>query len=243
MIKFGIVIATWQRPDGMSLPYLQRCLESINLQTHKNYKVFLIGDKYEDNEEFIKLATTIIPQDKIYFENLPNAKERELYYPHDLESLWKYGGLTAVNYGLDKSVEEGFDFICRLDHDDAWGQDHLENFNECISTTGAQFVCSLSTYMSPNSILPQIPHTTEKYIPFIPKPGKMIKSSACFNQKLIPFRSRNILEETGERGDAGDFQLWGMVGKYIQDNNISSYLVNRLTCGHDTEGYTKKIKI
>jgi hypothetical protein len=51
-IQFAVVISTYQRPDGNTPHLLKRTLESVLNQTYQNFKIFLIGDKYEDQEEF-----------------------------------------------------------------------------------------------------------------------------------------------------------------------------------------------
>ncbi len=51
-MKIGIIISTYQRKDGKTPFYLNRTLESILSQTYKNFKIFLIGDRYENPEEF-----------------------------------------------------------------------------------------------------------------------------------------------------------------------------------------------
>jgi hypothetical protein len=69
-------------------------------QIHQDYKVFLIGDRYENEKEFLEIATSIIDKDKIYYENLPEAKERDKYKSGD--KLWCSGGVNARNYGIEK---------------------------------------------------------------------------------------------------------------------------------------------
>jgi glycosyltransferase involved in cell wall biosynthesis len=240
MIKFGIVITTYMRPDGTTPKYLTRCLESVKNQTHKNYKVYVIGDKYENNSEFTDICNRIIDKDKIFFENLPFAKERDKYIPNNLEALWSYGGWYASNYGIDVALNDGIEYICRLDHDDFWAPNHLSNFNEAITKFNAQFVCSLSSYLH-HRILPTIKPTTDKFVKYIPAPMGCIKSSTCLNQKTIPLRTRNLMEETGSVGLPGDADLWGRVNKHIINNNIPSYVVNEKTCFHDEEGSTRII--
>jgi 3-oxoacyl-[acyl-carrier-protein] synthase-3 len=48
MTKFSIVIPTYQRKDGSTPFYLKRCLDSIFKQDYSNFKIFIIGDKYEN---------------------------------------------------------------------------------------------------------------------------------------------------------------------------------------------------
>jgi glycosyltransferase involved in cell wall biosynthesis len=52
----GIVIATYRKLDGSTYDHLKKALESIKNQTYKNYKVFLIGDDYTDNNELLELS-------------------------------------------------------------------------------------------------------------------------------------------------------------------------------------------
>ena len=47
-MKLAIRILTYQRKDGKTPFFLRRALESIKNQTYKDYKIFLIGDKYDD---------------------------------------------------------------------------------------------------------------------------------------------------------------------------------------------------
>ena len=49
-IKFGVVISTYQRPDGKTPQYIKRAIESVLSQKHTNWKIYLIGDKYNDND-------------------------------------------------------------------------------------------------------------------------------------------------------------------------------------------------
>ena len=72
-MKIGILIPTYYRNNGSTKDLLTRALESIKNQTHQDYIVFLIGDKYEQANEFNELATSIIPKDKIIHENLEHA--------------------------------------------------------------------------------------------------------------------------------------------------------------------------
>jgi len=44
-LKLGIVIPTWQRPDGKTPELLKRTLTAINNQIYKNWKVYLIDRK------------------------------------------------------------------------------------------------------------------------------------------------------------------------------------------------------
>lgn len=240
MNKIGIVISTYQRPDGNTPKLLSRCLNSIKEQKYQNYKVFLIGDKYEDEEEFDKLGVDIIDSEKIYKRNLEFAEEREKYLDTNKNALWSYGGCNASNTGIDKALENTeISYICRLDHDDYWGPLHLSNFINLIEKISPDWMCSVSTYN--NGYLPNIPNKYET-IPFLPGHALCIKSSTCINQRTIPLRTRDLYKETGKVGLPGDADLWERTSKYIKENSLLSVAINELTCFHDEEGYTKTIK-
>ena len=100
-MKIGIIIPTYNRKNNSTNQLLKRALESIKNQTHQDYVVFLVGDKYDDVDEFNKLATSIIPKDKIIYENLDKAVEREKYLDVNMTALWCSGGVNATNHGLD----------------------------------------------------------------------------------------------------------------------------------------------
>jgi hypothetical protein len=233
--KIGIVIPTFKREDGKSIDYLTRSLTSIKNQTFKDYKVFLIGDRYEDNNEFIQIATSIIDSDKIYYENLPLAAERDTY--KDKWAIWSYGGVNATNHGIDVAVSQGFEYICHLDHDDMWEDDHLLSIYNTINQTSAAFIFTKSKYFS--TTLPSGVNPSEKLIYTLPGCGGLIHSSVCMNFKQIPLRYRDIFKETGEVGLPSDGELWDRVSDWVKLNNLNSFLINKTTCIHDEEGYSR----
>jgi glycosyltransferase involved in cell wall biosynthesis len=236
-MEFGVVIPTYQRKDGRSPELLRRAIDSVFNQTHKNFKIFLIGDKYDDDSEFRSIVSSYDP-DKIYSENLPFAAEREKY--DDPKIIWNYGGCYANNYGIDKSISEGKYYICHLDHDDWWHENHLYEINQCISETNASFVFTTSTYGCPNTYLP-VRNKVEKYIPFTPGPSRFIHSSVAMDFSKINLRHENVYERDGQIGLAGDGDFWNRVGEYVSANGLLSYHVNIITCRHDEEGYMKTI--
>ena len=236
-MKFSVVISTYQRDDKRSPELLKRALDSVFNQTYKNFKVFLIGDKYEDKNEIVNIVSNY-DTDKLFFENLSYAKERDKYVSNK-SALWSYGGVNAMNYGVSKSLNDGYEYICHLDHDDWWLPNHLEEIKNCIVETGASWVCTKSTYRSENVFLPKL-ITNENYINFLPKSSTLIHSSVCMNFKHISLFYRDIYEITNKVGLPADADLWERTRDYIQNNNLKSYYINKLTCRHDEEGYSRK---
>ena len=133
-MKLGIVITTYQRFDGSTPSLLKRAIESVKNQTHQDYTLIVIGDKYEDNNEFENICKNSDLKDKIVYENLPYAKEREKY-PVGSQELWSAGGVNARNHGIEVGLKLGLTYICHLDHDDYWHPQHLEVINYTIEET------------------------------------------------------------------------------------------------------------
>lgn len=231
-MKLGIVITTYQRPDGNTPSYLTRALLSIKNQIHQDYKVFLIGDKYTDNDEFITLSKSIIPHNKIYYENLPIAVERDRY-PQGGLSLWRCGGVNAGNHGISKCYEEGLTYICHLDHDDYWSEDHLSSINHVIENIDntAAVIYTCSTYS--NRHLPPVIVDNE-IINDIPKPERTIHSSICIDYSKVYLKYRDTQYEIGIPYPA-DADLLQRLGTQIIENNLKSYLIKRITCFHPEE--------
>jgi hypothetical protein len=152
--------------------------------------------------------------------------------------IWKYGGCFANNYGINKSIENGYEYICHLDHDDEWYPNHLSSLNNAIVKTKSLWLCTKSEYVF-NMVLPSI-HGNDELIDFYPIPEGLIHSSTCINFKKIPLRHRNIFEETGVSGLPGDADLWLRISNYLKENNLNGILINKITCKHIEEGYERK---
>jgi glycosyltransferase involved in cell wall biosynthesis len=230
-MKIGIVIPTYRRTDGSTFDLLKRTLNSIKEQTYTNYKVFLIGDCYENHSEFIELATSIIDKDRIYYENLPVAVERERY-PLGGIHLWCSGGVNATNYGIEKCLSDGIDYICHLDHDDYWNSNHIESIvNKILKLDDSYvFLATKSNYLN-GEVLPKKSNGDCDYYPLN---GDVIHSSTCVKFSDIPIRYRDVFSYEG-RCHAADGDLWERLSEHMITNNKRGYLLNSVTCTHITE--------
>jgi hypothetical protein len=231
-MKFGIVVATYKRPDGKTPYFLRRALNSINHQTHQDYTVFLIGDDYEDEEELISLSE-LIPSDKLYLENLEVAVERQRY-PEGGDALWATGGLNAMNRAIEVGLSMGIKYFCHLDHDDHWSPDHLANFDFSLSIKKSPFLVSYSTSPVFNSILP-----VWKKDEIRPIPRGMIHSSTCVDFSFFSERYRDSYLETGVICPA-DADLWTRLSETMTRLDIKGKMIKKLTCFHEDEGYSSK---
>ena len=237
MNKFAIIISTYKKPDGRTPELLTKTLQSVIDQTYTNWKVFLIGDKYEDDDEFKKLAS-IIPTDKIKCVNRLDAIVERDTYPMPSQPLWCAGGGSSNRFGIDLALKEGYDFICYLNHDDWWDRNHLGNFNSVLlEHPDLFFLASRSHFRRVNNILP--PHNQKAGIGYYPIPCRVVTSSTCIKFSETSVRSRDVFKETG-RAVPGDMDLWRRLSQFMKDNNKLGFLVNEITCYHLEEGSARK---
>lgn len=230
-MKIAIAISTYKRHDGKTPEYLKRALESVLNQSYQNYKIFLIGDQYDDVEEFNSFSK-IIPKNQIYSENLSFAVERNKYKAKSRQ-LWCSGGVNAYNRAISLCLEQNFDFMCHLDHDDYWASDHLYKIKEVIEKhNNVACVYTCAQHIN-NKYLPNVPLSGNFYEHY-PIPKNTIHSSVCLNHKLLPLKYRDVYAETGEILPA-DMDMWYRLKKYCEENKLKSYLVACLTCYHLNE--------
>jgi glycosyltransferase involved in cell wall biosynthesis len=230
-MKLAIVIPTYQRNDGKSFQFLKKCLTSIKNQTYKDYCVYLIGDKYEDNEEFESIANSIIDKDKIKYINLPHAVERKKYSINSKELAFS-GGVNSTNVGISMALENGLNLICHLDHDDFWENNHLFEINEVINRfDNCAFITTTAKRLNTNIVAP-----IEGEGIHYPYPGSVYHSATCVDFKRIPLRYKDVFMEEG-RLMAADANLWVRITEYMKKNNLIGYHTNKITCYHTNHHY------
>lgn len=230
-MKIGIVIPTYQRPDGKTPFYLKRALDSIKSQTFSDYNVFVIGDAYADVNELTEIVSAY---PRVFCFNLDRSIEREKY-PFGDHRLWCVGGLTAGLAGISFALNQGLEYICHLDHDDWWEPNHLESVNRVIVEKKPLFVCTLSTYKIP-SILPLFKISNE-ILEFYPLSCGLINSSSCVKYSETSLRARDCFAETGS-AFPGDADLWYRLAEDMKITGKKGYVITLLTCHHDEECYT-----
>jgi glycosyltransferase involved in cell wall biosynthesis len=223
---FAIVICTYFRKDGSSFTKVSRAIKSVENQTNKDWKIFLIGDHYENEEEFKKISQ-LLPEEKITAINLPLAVEREsgLFSGN---SLWCSAGANASNMGINKSIEEGFTIHCHLDDDDVWETNHLEILQSVYDNMPESvFVYTNALYTDRNGYTTKYP--TENvgselyYNNLMPRPERLIHSTASWKLNSIPFKHRNTIEQG--RIFPGDADMWERINSYCKQNNLKTVYV------------------
>jgi glycosyltransferase involved in cell wall biosynthesis len=235
-MKFAIAISTYRRGDGSTPEYITKALESVKAQTHQDFKVFLIGDDYDNHDEFDEFGS-MFSSDQIYKRNLPVAVERSKYTMGTRE-LWCSGGVNAHNILIDEILSQGYEYICHLDHDDYWAEDHLEQINKVVcSQKDVACVYTCSTY--PNgSYLPRIPTLDGTVYHSYPTPVNVVHSSTCINYKKVSLRYRDVYAETGQVLE-GDIDMWNRLRDFCEKNALKSFVVSKITCFHEEEKNAK----
>lgn len=135
-IKFGIIMATHNieagranktRANYMTTPkVLNDALNSVKGQKYDNWKIYIVADKYEGDDQEIKdVMKTLIPDDKIQYNNRTTPGERN-NKTWSTKQIRFTAGCGALNDSLEMAKKDGCDYIVRLDHDDKWSPNHLE---------------------------------------------------------------------------------------------------------------------
>jgi glycosyltransferase involved in cell wall biosynthesis len=223
---FGIVMSTYKRKDNSTLQKIIRSIDSINNQTYKNWKLFLIGDHYEDQEEFHKISQ-LLPKDKIIAINLPIAAEREGLKLTG-NALWCSAGANASNTGIDLSLKEGITIHCHLDDDDEWLPTHLEILNFAYTNySESVFVYTNALYTDRFGVTRTFPVDNVgcllQYNNLIPRPEKLIHSSASWKLDKLSFRHRNVLEQG--RIFPGDADMWERINRFCLSNDLKTLYI------------------
>lgn len=226
-IKFGIRIATYNRPNG-TYPLLYRCLKGILKQDYINWKLFLIGDNYIPHSEFMQLAH-MIPQEQLYWENLSFSPERNEYSGND---LWKVAGCTACKIGLRKITQEGL-IHCPLDDDDIWqSSKHLSLLAEYYQKfPEAVFIYTQSTHKG--GILP-VDNMEVCYNNLPPRAYNLIHSATSWDTRRLPIMYENIIEK-GYNYAAGDAWMWDTIRDYCYEKGLKTLYIPKQTVRHDHE--------
>jgi glycosyltransferase involved in cell wall biosynthesis len=245
-MKFAVTIATYQRKDGKTPELLKRALDSVFNQTHQDFRIFIVGDNYEDNTEFNEIISQY-PQDKIYAVNLPESYDRLKYKGVDSENLdfdtdrvlWCNSGRTPMNIGIELALHNGYDWVAHLDHDDFWEPTHLQFINNVIEQYGHEciWITTQATF-GPNDIMPIVETNGWDVVYHLPRGYNVIHSAVAMSMKRIPFRYRDVWDEDGKLVPT-DADFWDRLGSFIPQNGYTGTYINALTCRHDSEGEDK----
>jgi len=191
-MKIAVIICTYQRPQNKSKEYLIKMFQMLKNQTYKDFKVFIIGDYYEDNNEFEELCKNY--KGDIYYYNSP-IHFRKNYFSIKMNK-WCNGGTNSRFIGIKKALEEKYDYYFHLDDDDFWYPNHIDNAVKYIKEFPlVDFMICKSNYK--NIILPREEKKikNKKYNNFIITPCNSVHSSWIINLNTLgEFFSKKFTE-------------------------------------------------
>ena len=235
-MTLGVTIHTYQRADGKTPIFLTKAIQSVINQSYQNYKIFIVGDKYEDDSEFKDIIEGFVEiADKIVYENLDFAHERDKYLGVNNTALWNCGGANALNHANNLAKSNGITKVCHLDHDDVWLPNHLEVIAKAIAEkNNPAFIHTLSQYLD-NAVFPQM-IWDGKIIEHYPSYCNLIHSSVYYDLEQVHLSYRDMYEEMGIIFPS-DGDMWEMIKEKCQKENLKSYVIREVTCVHDKENH------
>lgn len=220
----------YKRKNGLSKQHLERSLTSIKNQTNQNFKLFLIGDNYEDEEEFYSFKN-YLPEEQFTIINLKEAYERSRWSGYE---LWCTAPVKATNYGIELALGEGFSYICHIDDDDYYLPNHIETIHQAIKDTGKNFIHTTCHIIRGDTEF-DFPTLTENlYEEVNPIGGSLAKCSVCINYRNFSLRPRNVFEETGTHL-VYDCDLFNRTHDLFNETGECAIKVNKVTVVNDDE--------
>lgn len=230
--KFGICMATYRRKNGKSPSYLKRSLDAIINQTATNWHLYLVGDKYDNHDEFLKCISSF-PKDKITAVNLPSAPERENI--KNRTDLWKVGGASAFNHAHQLALADGCEYILHHDDDDVFHTKKIQVLNYVLTICDTPLcMFHYSTYTC--DILPRQKLLTIS--PQLPSEENVIHTSLCIHKSIASGFMYDGYRLHKTNYICGDMQLIAYIRKAV-NNATKSIFIPLLLCEHDVEGEIK----
>ncbi len=231
--KFGICMATYQRKNNLTKQYIERSLNNIINQTANNWHLYIVGDKYEDNDEFESLFVNF-PKEKITYKNLPIAMERDNIT--NKQHLWCVGGSNAFNTAHKMALDDGCDYILHHDDDDIFHIKKIQILNVIADNLNAPSVLFHYSSHINRQILPNIPKNliSIQLNNYKPSPCNVIHSSFCIHKDIIKGFKYEGYVEGKQDYIAGDISLI----TYLNSIELCTFLfIPFVLCDHDIEGY------
>jgi len=179
-LKVCVVMPTYFRKNGSTRELLSRALRNLEAQTYKNFKLFLIGDHYDDNDEFEEICKSY--KKDIFYKN--NEEHYRCYDFPNKYTYWTIGGGLALKTGIEKAIEEKFDYYFHLDDDDQWRDIHIQVVVENINKfPDAAFILTKAKYS--DIFLPTTKENNVFYNNYIPKGEDSVHASHVYKLPLL----------------------------------------------------------
>lgn len=238
---FIIIMSSYTRQNGRSPYYIKKAIKSILSQTYKNWQLFVTGDKYENETEFVSLFSSI-PPSKLFLHNLPKPGERG-----NLTGLqlWQSGGVSAMNNALQRAEQHHQKcestcnlYVTNLDDDDTWSSEHLREllsifirFPSVVFAWTKGYFCHSGGNPFPPAIVPQdiVNNWNGAF------GGNILHSSWSWNMKVFrKFRYRGQWDfpPNFQGTKTSDFDLFEVIRAHIAAQKLQYFHSNRATIEH-----------
>ena len=248
-LKIGVITQSYYRKDGSSKSCLKNMFDMLEKQTYKDFKVFITGDNYQPESEFMEVCNSY--KGEIYIHN-NNYSCRELRLG-GRKNYWAYGGIHAGYNSLKKAKEEGYDIAIMLDDDDYflphYIQSVVDNFTKFPETA---FMITKSAYK--NHFLPRTRVSEIYYNNYIPKPCGSVRSSSVHNINIIGDIVLNLWKELIEeiarmdvspkkwKFQPADAKLLDLIGAKVKSGELKSLYIPTKLVGKPTDCNWHNIK-
>lgn len=249
-LKVCVITQSYYRKDGSSKNHLKNTFDMLGKQTYKNFKLFITGDNYQPESEFIQLCNSY--KGEIYVHN-NNHSCRELNLGH-INNYWCYGGTHAAYNSYSKAKAEGYDIAILLDDDDyffpRYIQSVVDNFTRFPETA---FMITRSKYC--NEFLPRTTKIKKIfYNNYIPVPCDSVRSASAHNINLIGDVVLNLwktlIDEVAKMNlkkkkwdlYPADAKLLGLIGKKVRRGELKSLYIPTPLVGKPSDQNMHNIK-
>lgn len=237
-IRFAVVTMTYRRPNGTSKKSLETLVECLNRQSYRNFCFFMMGDDYEDQEEFEEIASRFDQKRTacLHLQNVKPAWERSRCKIR--RNLWAVGGVGTLNTGIHLAKEQGFLHYVHVDDDDIWHPHHLlalATVYTMFPETGAAFTWgALGDWILP----PTGPIRPNN---FVPNGKDAFHSTFSYRFDRVPVEYQT-LKDGEEEVDmpAADYEMLRAIGELVRSGKLVVTVTPLITCVRWSEGSSLK---
>ena len=243
--KICVIMPTYLRKNGSTKYLLSKALRNLEAQTYKNFKLFLIGDHYDNNDEFEEICKSY--KKDIFYKN--NEEHYRCYDFPNKHTYWAIGGGLALKTGIEKAIEENFNYYLHLDDDDEWRDIHIEVVVEHIKKFPlSSFILTKAKYE--NTFLPRTIEKNTFYNNYIPRGEDSVHASHVYKLPLLGnvvldvINKNHILankinkKEHGFEGitiPPGDATILNNINSMVVTNKIKSLYIPIITVNKDSD--------
>ena len=244
--KFVVFFATYMRANNRTPNNIKNVVNMFKSQTYQNFDIVIIGDDYENNDEFEELMKLFPPEKLVYYEN---RKESTRYNTFNIaKNRWSCGGFFAKKFGLEKCMELGYKYYFHLDDDDKWDSNHTQIIKDTIEQyPEVDFLYTKSRYCG--GVLPNTTVNKIAYNNLPPRSSNLVHSTTCMKiETLAPhilnlFNTRAKLindikaKRVAER-QIGPFDAWkwDTINNLIKKKSHKAIFIPTITCTKQNDG-------